>query len=233
MLHSAMTVCATGGVACAQLRPERAIDDVTDRWVKRDRRYRSGYRRTTYAYRAFWKWTFLITAWIVLNIVVTSVHAGLLVLVTTGGLVWYAVHRIRLRYRKPQLPQASIPPAIPARPFRFNPPPAWPPPPAGWTPEPGWQPDPSWPPMPPGWQLWVPDEAAPVGERNTRVILQDVKIKVTVRDQGRCRQCGSDEDLHFDHVIPWSKGGANTVANIQLLCGPCNRRKGADDIPAY
>jgi hypothetical protein len=21
------------------------------------------------------------------------------------------------------------------------------------------------------------------------------------------------------------------VANIQLLCGPCNRRKGADDIP--
>jgi 5-methylcytosine-specific restriction endonuclease McrA len=49
---------------------------------------------------------------------------------------------------------------------------------------------------------------------------------------GRCRQCGSATDLHFAHVIPWSKGGANTLANIQLLCGPCNRRKGADDIPA-
>jgi hypothetical protein len=60
---------------------------------------------------------------------------------------------------------------------------------------------------------------------------QDVKIAVAARDGGRCRQCGSTTDLHFDHVIPWSKGGANTVTNIQLLCGPCNRRKGADDIP--
>jgi hypothetical protein len=81
---------------------------------------------------------------------------------------------------------------------------------------------------PPGW-LGGP---APVGERNTRSIPQDVKIAVAVRDGGRCRQCGSTAELHFDHVIPWSKGGANTVANIQLLCGPCNRRKGADDIPA-
>lgn len=82
-----------------------------------------------------------------------------------------------------------------------------------------------------GWQPWVPDGLAPVGERNTRSVPQDVKIAVAARDGGRCRQCGSTADLHFDHVIPWSKGGANTVANIQLLCGPCNRRKGADDIP--
>ncbi len=79
----------------------------------------------------------------------------------------------------------------------------------------------------------APGSDAPVGERNTRVIPQDVRIKVSVRDGGKCRQCGSSEDLHFDHVIPWSKGGANTVNNIQLLCGRCNRRKGADDIPAH
>ena len=70
------------------------------------------------------------------------------------------------------------------------------------------------------------------GQRNTRVIPQDVKIEVAVRDGGRCRQCGSNKELHFDHVIPWSKGGPNTLGNIQLLCGTCNRRKGADDIPA-
>lgn len=65
------------------------------------------------------------------------------------------------------------------------------------------------------------------GERNSRVIPQDVKIAVTVRDQGKCVQCGSREDLHYDHKIPWSRGGASTVNNIQLLCGRCNRRKGA------
>jgi hypothetical protein len=102
----------------------------------------------------------------------------------------------------------------------------------GWTPPHGWQPGPSWPQAPPGWQFWMPDAPAPVGERNTRSIPQGVKIAVAARDGGRCRQCGSTTDLHFDHVIAWSKGGANTAANIQLLCGPCNRRKGADDIPA-
>ena len=69
-------------------------------------------------------------------------------------------------------------------------------------------------------------------KRNTRAIPQDVKIEVAVRDGGRCRQCSSNKELHFDHVIPWSKGGSSTVDNIQLLCGTCNRRKGADDIPA-
>ena len=70
----------------------------------------------------------------------------------------------------------------------------------------------------------IPD---PVGERHKRVIPQDVKIAVSARDGGRCRKCGSTQQLHFDHVIPASKGGANTVANIQLLCGACNRAKGA------
>ena len=70
----------------------------------------------------------------------------------------------------------------------------------------------------------IPD---PVGERHKRVIPQDVKIAVSARDGGRCRKCGSTRQLHFDHVIPASKGGANTVANIQLLCGACNRAKGA------
>jgi HNH endonuclease len=73
----------------------------------------------------------------------------------------------------------------------------------------------------------ISDIPAPVGERHKRVIPQDVKIAVSARDGGRCRKCGSTQQLHFDHVIPVSRGGANTVANIQLLCGPCNRTKGA------
>ncbi len=217
----------------------------TNRWVKRDRRYRSGYRWTPYAYRAFFKWTFLLFAWVIVNSIVTVAHAGYLVLLTTGGLIWYAIYRFRVNHPglntsrpKLNLPSFQVtlgpdPSAAPPRPLRFNPPPGWPKPPVGWTPPPHWQADPSWPPPPMGWQFWVPDDTAPVGQRNPRSIPQDVKIAVSARDGGRCRQCGSTQELHFDHVIPWSKGGANTVQNIQLLCGPCNRRKGADDIPAY
>jgi HNH endonuclease len=79
-------------------------------------------------------------------------------------------------------------------------------------------------PSPPSVASHVP---LPVGERAKRSIPQDVKIAVSARDHGRCRQCGSTQQLHFDHVIPISRGGANTVANIQLLCGACNRAKGA------
>jgi 5-methylcytosine-specific restriction endonuclease McrA len=41
----------------------------------------------------------------------------------------------------------------------------------------------------------------------------------------RCLACGSDGPLTIDHVVPVSKGGANTAANVQPLCGPCNSSK--------
>lgn len=63
-------------------------------------------------------------------------------------------------------------------------------------------------------------------ERNeSRRISQDVKDKVWRRDEGKCINCGSNEKLEFDHIIPFSKGGSNTYRNIQLLCEKCNREK--------
>ena len=56
-------------------------------------------------------------------------------------------------------------------------------------------------------------------------ITQDVMDKVWNRDGGECVQCGSKESLEFDHLIPVSKGGANTYRNLQLLCEECNRSK--------
>lgn len=58
-------------------------------------------------------------------------------------------------------------------------------------------------------------------------ISQDVKIAVWQRDGGRCVECDSNRALEFDHVIPLSMGGANSMRNLQLLCEVCNRRKGA------
>lgn len=58
-----------------------------------------------------------------------------------------------------------------------------------------------------------------------RIILQQIKDLVWNRDNGQCRECGRNEKLEFDHIIPYSKGGSNTYRNIQLLCEPCNRTK--------
>ncbi|MCK4904918.1 HNH endonuclease [bacterium] len=56
-------------------------------------------------------------------------------------------------------------------------------------------------------------------------ISDEVKMFVWQRDQGKCVKCGSQENLEFDHIIPFSKGGSNSKRNIQLLCEKCNRSK--------
>lgn len=60
-----------------------------------------------------------------------------------------------------------------------------------------------------------------------RAIPQDMKVMVWQRDGGRCVECGSNQHLEFDHVIPLAMGGSNSVRNLQLMCDSCNRRKGA------
>ena len=77
--------------------------------------------------------------------------------------------------------------------------------------------------------------------KGRRTIPQAVKVAVAARDGGCCQcvasschgfegMCGSKDEPHYDHIVPWSKGGKDTVSNLQILCGPCNRRKGDDDI---
>jgi hypothetical protein len=58
-------------------------------------------------------------------------------------------------------------------------------------------------------------------------ISEAVQRAVYERDGGACVKCGSRFNLQYDHVIPFSRGGASTVENLQLLCSECNRTKGA------
>ena len=70
-------------------------------------------------------------------------------------------------------------------------------------------------------------EEAMAPPRRSRRIPTHVKREVWERDRGQCVHCGSPEDIHFDHDIPFSKGGSNEVENIQLLCAQCNLKKGS------
>jgi hypothetical protein len=61
---------------------------------------------------------------------------------------------------------------------------------------------------------------------HSRLIPASVKLEVWKRDKGHCVVCGSKNNLHFDHIIPYSKGGSSLVAeNIQLLCARHNLAK--------
>lgn len=47
------------------------------------------------------------------------------------------------------------------------------------------------------------------------------------RDDDTCQQCGADEDLTVDHVLPLDLGGEPfELDNLLTLCRPCNSRKG-------
>jgi len=63
---------------------------------------------------------------------------------------------------------------------------------------------------------------------HNRQIPGEVQREVYERDKGKCKICGSTDNLHFDHILPFSKGGSSKVAsNIQLLCARHNLSKGA------
>jgi hypothetical protein len=61
---------------------------------------------------------------------------------------------------------------------------------------------------------------------HNRIIPTSIKLEVWKRDKGQCIQCGSKDNLHFDHILPYSKGGTSLKAeNIQLLCARHNLQK--------
>ena len=66
------------------------------------------------------------------------------------------------------------------------------------------------------------DIDAPVPYRQNKHVLFG-------RQEGRCNGCQTDFPFRLfeiDHVVPQSRGGADHLDNLQLLCGHCNRTKG-------
>lgn len=63
---------------------------------------------------------------------------------------------------------------------------------------------------------------------HTRSIARNVMLKVVRRDGQICQKCNepvSDNEVEFDHLIPFSKGGGSTAENLRLVHKNCNRKK--------
>lgn len=60
-------------------------------------------------------------------------------------------------------------------------------------------------------------------------IRASIRWQVFERDDFRCVACGASAldgaILHVDHILPRSKGGADTMENYQTLCQTCNEGK--------
>lgn len=58
-----------------------------------------------------------------------------------------------------------------------------------------------------------------------------LRWRVLQRDRFTCCACGASPalslgvELHVDHMVPWSKGGATVLENLQTLCSVCNLGK--------
>lgn len=60
--------------------------------------------------------------------------------------------------------------------------------------------------------------------------------ELLVRQGGLCEYCRCDitpKNKTVDHIVPLSKGGRNDVENLQILCRPCNSRKGVKDASEF
>lgn len=81
---------------------------------------------------------------------------------------------------------------------------------------------------------------------HSRYIPQNLKDRIWRRDNGMCQAnwvidpkldknsqeiCGSQTKLEYDHIIPYSKNGPTSYANLKLLCKYHNRKKWAQEFP--
>lgn len=81
------------------------------------------------------------------------------------------------------------------------------------------------------WEKNKPEWARYAEERRARKL--NAKGTFSVREWkdllnkygNKCLKCGSTKRLEADHVIPLSRGGSNSIENIQPLCRTCNSSK--------
>jgi len=73
-----------------------------------------------------------------------------------------------------------------------------------------------------------------------RLCRREISPSSLTRDNRRlvlsnkaCAYCSCRGELTWDHIVPTSQGGPDTVDNLVLACGSCNSSKGAKDLLAW
>ena len=78
---------------------------------------------------------------------------------------------------------------------------------------------------------WTKADKKHIARYQNQEIIEEGLWSATTRVVGyRCKKCRREiplDILEVDHIIPVSKGGKDNPANLQLLCPPCNKKKGA------
>lgn len=59
---------------------------------------------------------------------------------------------------------------------------------------------------------------------------QSIRNEVFSRYGSACLKCGANDNIALDHIKPVSKGGLDTIENLQPLCQSCNSSKGTQTI---
>ncbi len=75
----------------------------------------------------------------------------------------------------------------------------------------------------------APTEPTAFKHKTKRFPSERLKVQVLMRDGNKCRLCGitlTGDNIHFDHIKPWSKGGETVLENLQILCDKHNFAKG-------
>lgn len=57
-----------------------------------------------------------------------------------------------------------------------------------------------------------------------RIVLS--RRNIMKRDRHTCQYCGLKSDLTLDHILPKSRGGADSWENLVTACNKCNVKKG-------
>jgi 5-methylcytosine-specific restriction endonuclease McrA len=67
-------------------------------------------------------------------------------------------------------------------------------------------------------------------DRTPRTLVRLSRRNLMLRDDFQCQYCGRRpplRDLNIDHIVPRSRGGADSWDNLVTACRSCNLRKGS------